>query len=163
MGIMIGVIGSIGSIVIGHLCDRASSKDLRWRPWTIAIANALAIPFMWLMLEAQTPLQAYAWYTIPSFVGLVYASIAYTATQELVKIRMRAFASAFMLFSLTLIGIGGGPWLAGILSEQFAAMGSTQPLGEALKIMLAFNLAGVFCLILAASNYRKAVDRASLF
>jgi len=76
MGIMIGVIGSLGSIVVGVLCDRVSASDLRWRPWTIAATNALAIPFMWLMLQASTPLQAYAWYAVPCFVGLVYASIA---------------------------------------------------------------------------------------
>ncbi len=54
---------------------------------------------------------AYVWYVVPCFVGLVYASIAYTAAQELMKVRMRSFALAFMLFCLTLVGIGGRPWL----------------------------------------------------
>lgn len=160
MGIMIGVIGSGGSIAVGMLCDKVSASDLRWRPWTIAATNALAIPFVWMMLKAPTPLQAYLWYAVPCFVGLVYASIAYTATQELVKVRMRAFASAFMLFSLTLVGIGGGPWLAGLLSEHFAASGAKQPLGQALELMLLFNVASIVCLLMAARNYRNNVARA---
>lgn len=161
MGIMIGIIGSAGSILLGILCDRLSAHDLRWRPWTIALTNALAIPFMWMMLQASTPGYAYAWYVVPSFIGLVYASIAYTATQELVQIRMRSFASAFMLFSLTLVGIGGGPWLAGLLSEHFAATGAARPLGEALEVMLLFNAASIVCLIISARRYKECVGRAA--
>lgn len=161
MGIMIGVIGSVGSIAVGMLCDRLSKSDMRWRPWTIAVSNAIAIPFMWMMLQAPTALHAYSWYAVPCFVGLVYASVAYTATQELVKLRMRAFASAFMLFSLTLIGIGGGPWIAGLLSEYFAAKGAEQPLGQALELMLLFNIASIFCLIRAGTSYRQGVVRAT--
>ncbi len=161
MGVMIGLVGSAGSIVVGLLCDRVSARDLRWRPWTIAATNAVAIPFVWMMLRAPTPLAAYAWYVVPCFVGLVYASIAYTAAQELVKVRMRSFASAFMLFAMTLVGIGGGPWLAGLLSEHFAANGAEQPLARALELMLMFNVASLFCLMLAASSYRKGVKRAA--
>ena len=62
-----------------------------------------------------------------------------------------------MLFSLTLIGIGGGPWLAGLLSEHFAISGEAQPLGKALELMLVFNLASVVCLLLAARKYRHGV------
>lgn len=161
MGIMIGIVGSAGSILLGMVCDRLSARDLRWRPWTIALTNALAIPFLWMMLQATSPAQAYAWYAVPSFIGLVYASIAYTATQELVQIRMRAFASAFMLFSLTLVGIGGGPWLAGLLSEHFAAMGASRPLGAALEMMLLFNAASIACLMISARRYKECVDRAA--
>jgi len=76
-------------------------------------------------------------------------------------VRMRAFASAFMLFSLTLVGIGGGPWLAGLLSEHFAAAGEAQPLCRALELMLLFNLASVVCLLQTARGYRQDLARAA--
>lgn len=161
LGALIGGLGSVGAVVIGMVCDRASANDLRWRPWTIALCSAAALPFGWQMLQASSPHAAYAWNAVPALVGLVYASIAYTAAQELVQVRMRAFASAFMLFSLTLIGIGGGPWLAGLLSEHFAAAGYQQPLAHALKVMLAFNLASIACLLMAARSYRTDIARAA--
>lgn len=161
LGLLIGGVGSIGSIAIGLLCDRLSARDLRWRPMMIAISSAVSVPFVWQMLQARTAEMAYAWYAVPCFLGLVYASIAYTAVQELVKVQMRSFAAAFLLFSMTLVGIGGGPWMAGVLSEFYAARGEAMPLARALEMMLLFNVASVFCLVLAARHYHAGVKRAA--
>jgi MFS family permease len=98
---------------------------------------------------------------VPSFIGLIYASVAYTASQELVKLRMRSFASAFMLFCLTLIGIGCGPWIAGLLSDHFASNGAAHPLARSLELILLFNLASIFCLLMATKNYRRDAARAA--
>ena len=104
---------------------------------------------------------AYAWNLVPSFIALVYASISYTAAQELVGLRMRAFASAFMLFCLTLIGIGGGPTLAGWLSTHFHESGVDAPLRSALEIILILNGMSVVFLILAGRTYRRDAARAA--
>lgn len=161
LGILIGGVGGIGAVIIGRLCDRLSERDLRWRPWTIAVCAALALPFAWLFLQAPSLELAYAWNLVPSFIGLVYASIAYTASQELVGLRMRSFASAFMLFCLTLIGIGGGPTLAGWLSTYFSASGSAAPLRSALEIILVLNALSVVFLFLSGRTYDRDVKRAA--
>ncbi len=161
LGILIGGVGSAGAVLIGALCDRLSRRDLRWRPLIIAVCAAVALPFAFMFLRAQTVWMAYVWNIIPSFIGLIYASIAYTASQELVQLRMRSFASAFMLFCLTLIGIGGGPWIAGLISDAFAASGADRPLGRALELILLFNLASIGCLLMATRNYRQDAARAS--
>ncbi|WP_084419753.1 spinster family MFS transporter [Henriciella litoralis] len=160
LGLLIGGVGSVGAVVIGAVCDRLSKKDLRWRPWIIAACAALALPFAWMFLRADTAGMAYAWNLVPSFVGLIYASIAYTASQELVQLRMRSFASAFMLFCLTLIGIGCGPWIAGLLSDYFAASGSERPLARALEVILLFNAGSILCLLMSARRYREDAARA---
>lgn len=161
LGLLIGGIGSIGAVVIGAICDRLSKHDLRWRPRIIAACAALALPFAWMFLRAESVWAAYAWNVVPSFVGLIYASVAYTASQELVQLRMRSFASAFMLFCLTLIGIGCGPWIAGLLSDAFAAAGRDRPLASALEIILLFNAASIGCLLMSARNYRRDAARAT--
>ncbi|MEO1321955.1 MAG: MFS transporter [Pseudomonadota bacterium] len=161
LGLLIGGAGSIGAIVLGRVCDRLSERSLAWRPLMIAICAALALPFAWLFLQAQTIAYAYLWNLVPSFIGLIYASIAYTASQELVGLRMRAFASAFMLFCLTLIGIGGGPTIVGWLSDTFAASGSPLPLKSALEIMLSLNLLSVFALFMSSRTYSKDAARAA--
>ena len=161
LGVLIGGVGGIGAVIVGRICDRLSARDLKWRPWTIAICAALALPFAWMFLRAPSIGLAYAWNIVPSFIGLVYASIAYTASQELVGLRMRSFASAFMLFCLTLIGIGGGPTLAGWLSTHFHESGSATPLKSALEIILALNALSVVFLFLSGRTYDRDVKRAA--
>jgi predicted MFS family arabinose efflux permease len=162
LGVLIGGVGSLGAIVLGRVCDTLSKKDLRWRPLIIALCAAIALPFAWMFLRAPSVELAYAWNIVPSFIGLIYASVAYTASQELVKLRMRSFASAFMLFCLTLIGIGCGPWIAGELSDHFARSGAEQPLARALELILLFNAASIACLLMATRNYRKDAAKAAL-
>ena len=158
---LIGGVGSLGAVVLGRVCDVLSKRDLRWRPLIIALCAAVAIPFAWMFLRAPTVEAAYAWNIVPSFIGLIYASVAYTASQELVKLRMRSFASAFMLFCLTLIGIGFGPLIVGELSDHFADQGAAQPLARALEIILLFNAASIVCLLMATRHYCRDVIRAA--
>ena len=161
LGLLIGGAGSVGAIVLGRLCDRLSENNLAWRPLIIAICAAVALPFAWMFLQADNIGMAYAWNLIPSFIGLIYASIAYTASQELVGLRMRAFAAAFMLFCLTLIGIGGGPTIVGWLSDTFAASGADMPLKSALEIMLILNLLSVVALFMSSRTYVRDAARAA--
>lgn len=161
LGVLIGGVGSIGAIVLGRVCDTLSKRDMRWRPLIIAACAGIALPFAWMFLRAPTVELAYAWNLVPSFIGLVYASVAYTASQELVKLRMRSFASAFMLFCLTLIGIGFGPVIAGALSDYFTAARSARPLAQALELILLLNAASIFCLVMSTRNYRRDVARAA--
>lgn len=162
LGVLIGGVGSVGAIVLGRVCDTLSKKDLRWRPLIIALCAAIALPFAWMFLRAPTVEMAYVWNIVPSFIGLIYASVAYTASQELVKLRMRSFASAFMLFCLTLIGIGCGPWIAGELSDHFARAGAEHPLARSLEIILLFNASSIICLLMATRSYRKDAAKAAL-
>lgn len=161
LGVLIGGVGSIGAIILGRVCDTLSKRDMRWRPLIIAACAGIALPFAWMFLRAPTVELAYAWNLVPSFIGLVYASVAYTASQELVKLRMRSFASAFMLFCLTLVGIGFGPVIAGALSDHFTAGGATQPLARALEVMLLFNAASIVCLVMSTRHYRRDAARAA--
>lgn len=161
LGVLIGGVGSLGAVTLGRVCDTLSKRDLRWRPLIIALCAAIALPFAWMFLRAPSVELAYAWNIVPSFIGLIYASVAYTATQELVRLRMRSFASAFMLFCLTLIGIGCGPWIAGELSDHFARAGAARPLASALELILILNAASILCLLMATRNYRKDAARAA--
>ncbi|MEQ1780471.1 MAG: MFS transporter [Hyphomonadaceae bacterium] len=160
LGLLVGGLGGLGAILIGMICDRLSKRDLRWRPWIILACAIVALPFAWGFLHAPTLEAAYMFNAVPSFVGLIYASIAYTAAQELVGVTMRATASAFTLFCLTLLGIGGGPTLVGFLSSYFASEGPANSLRKALEIILLFNAASVGCLFMSSLTYRRDAERA---
>ena len=160
LGLLVGGLGGLGAVVIGMACDRLSKRDLRWRPWTILVCAIAALPFAWGFLHAGSIENAYLYNIAPSFVGLIYASVAYTAAQELVGVKMRATASAFTLFCLTLLGIGGGPTLVGFLSSHFASEGPANSLRKALEFMLLFNAASVACLFMSSLTYRRDAERA---
>jgi predicted MFS family arabinose efflux permease len=160
LGLLVGGLGGLGAVLIGMICDRLSKRDLRWRPWTILASAVIALPFAWSFLQAPSVSEAYLYNAVPSFFGLIYASIAYTAAQELVGVKMRATASAFTLFCLTLLGIGGGPTLAGFLSTSFASDGPAISLKRALEFMLLFNVASISCLFMSSLTYRRDAARA---
>lgn len=163
LGLMIGGIGGVGAIVIGALCDKFSERDLRWRPWTILLTGLIAFPFMvWVLLatDKQTMYMAYA---VPSFFGLIYASISYVAMQELAPLRMRAMASAVMLFCLTSLGIGFGPVIVGLLSDYLASTHGVYSIQRALLVVLAFSSISVVFYLDSAKHYRKNVKRAQSY
>ena len=161
LGLLVGGLGGLGAVLIGLVCDRLSRKDLRWRPWIILASAIVALPFAWGFLNAGSLQNAYLFNIVPSFIGLVYASIAYTAAQELVGVKMRAVASAVPLFCLTLLGIGGGPTLVGFLSSAFASDGPAVSLRRALEFMLLFNVGSVLCLFMSSITYRRDAARAA--
>lgn len=163
LGLMIGGIGGIGAIVFGMICDKLSARDLRWRPWMILVTGFIAMPFVVWMLMAPDKNTAYLAYIVPALFGLLYASISYTAMQELSPLRMRAMGSAVMLLCLTLLGIGFGPLLVGMLSDFFAAQYGAKSIQRALLCILGFNVVSTIFYIDAARHYAKGVARAKAY
>lgn len=160
LGLLMGGLGGIGAIVIGSICDRLSEKDLRWRPWMILLTGIIAFPFIVWFLYAPDKVTAYWAYAVPGLVGLLYASISYTAMQELVPVRMRAMASAVMLLCLTLIGIGFGPVILGLISDYYYPSLGAHSIQRALTIILVFNVLSIIFYIDAARHYRAGVTKA---
>lgn len=161
LGILIGGFGCAGAILLGMVCDRLSRRSLTWRPLMILACGAVAIPFVYIALQAETKWTFYLAYTVPSFIGLIYASIAYTAAQELVTVRMRAFAAAFTLLCLTLLGIGLGPTVTGWISDAYRAAGSDASLRDALLTILILNVLSLPALAMSARYYTNDVARAA--
>lgn len=163
LGLLVGGVGGVGAVVIGRLCDRLSVRDLRWRPWIIAATTLLALPFAYAALGATSKSAAYMLYAVPSFFGLIYASISYAAMQELAPPRMRAMASAVMLLCLTFIGIGLGPILVGILSDHYVPTLAAASIAQALKWLLIFNAVSIIFYLISARYYRSDIARAQAY
>ena len=126
----------------------------------ILITSVVALPFTYGFLVASDIKTAYLFYLVPGTVGLLYASITYAAMQELVPLRMRAMASAVMLLCLTLIGIGLGPVILGMLSDYFEPKYENYAIQKALLVMFVFNILAIGFYLDAAKHYRAGVARA---
>jgi MFS family permease len=117
LGTITGVFGALGAFLGGTLTDRFGPRDSRWRLWIPAIGAVLSVPFIFLLLFWPEPHVALL-LSIPSTVmGAMWLGPTFAMTQTLAKVRMRAVASAILLFIINIIGLGFGPQTVGILND----------------------------------------------
>jgi len=109
--------GIIGAFAGGWIADRWVRSNPRARPYVGLIGALLSIPplfFTLLLADTEIALWALLPYNIATslWLGPTVAVI-----QELVPPSMRAMASAVFLFIVTIIGLGAGPQVIGILND----------------------------------------------
>jgi len=117
LSLVLGIGGVLGNLIAGLLIDGLGKKDVRWQVWVPAIAYLLAIPFTTVGLLIDDKMTCLMLMGIFTLVPTVYLVSLWTLTTGLVASRTRALASALLLLILNLIGLGGGPYLIGLLSE----------------------------------------------
>ncbi len=118
-GVTAAIAGAIGITLGGFLADRFATKDARWYGWLSAISSAAALPFALGFAWAPSPVASIASFAIFYLLNNVYVSSLWTLVQNLVPPRMRATASATQLAILNIVGMGGGPLVAGYVSEAY--------------------------------------------
>jgi predicted MFS family arabinose efflux permease len=149
-------IATIGTLLGGVLADRLSVRfdDKRWYLWVPGIATLVMVPFQFLAyLSADMAVVA------PSFaVMVVLASVffgpSFAMTQGLVTLRMRAVAASVLLFVQTLIGLGMGPFVTGILSDALGPSYGNESLRYALVIIGLANIWAAFHYFAGARTLR---------
>ncbi len=117
LGLIIGVSSAIGFVGGGYIADRVGKINRKYALLTVA-GSALAA---WVFVFPMYLLDDSNWVLIIFFVASVptnvYLATTFAQTQGLVRLRMRAAASAILLFIINIIGMGLGPQFAGILSD----------------------------------------------
>ena len=116
-GLMFGIGGGIGTVLGGLLADRLGRYDMRWYLWMGAISVLLNLPFVLIFLHHPSTVPALLFY-FPSYVfWAMYLPALIALGHHLVKVRMRAMASAVFFFLINLIGLGLGPQVAGLVND----------------------------------------------
>jgi MFS family permease len=157
---IISGIGAIGTFAGGYLADRISdaTDDKRWYLWVPGISTLLMVPFQFVAY-----LYGGLWAVIPclmvvSILGGMYLGPSFAMTQALVTLRMRAVASAILLFMLNIIGMGLGPYFVGIFSDLLSPSYGISSLRFALCIAVLANLWAAVHYFLGANSLRKDLD-----
>jgi MFS family permease len=112
------LVGALGTFLGGFVSDRIAARDARWYMLVPAAASAIGIPFAFLFYLWPDPYIAILLSVPGSLLGGVYLGPTFAMTQALVRPKMRALASAILLFIINLIGLGLGPTLVGFLSYK---------------------------------------------
>ncbi|MEC7990867.1 MAG: MFS transporter [Pseudomonadota bacterium] len=136
LAMIMGFGGAVGVFAGGVIAERLARKDVRWYVWLPALTGLICVPFMvanYMVAGAYTALIVSI---IPGILFNVYLGNTLAMTHGLVGLRMRALASAILFFILNLIGLGLGPWVIGLLSDQLAPTLGQESLRHAMLYLL---------------------------
>jgi MFS family permease len=117
MGVIAAGTGIVGTYLGGALADWARRYSPRGRLYVSFFGQMAPVPLVPLMLSAHTLEGLLAWWiAVGTLTTMWYAGTA-SATQDLVLPRMRGTAAATHTLCMTMIGLGLGPYIAGLVSD----------------------------------------------
>jgi predicted MFS family arabinose efflux permease len=117
LGLILGIAGGAGFFVGGYLADHIGKSGQRKSLQFIAVAMLASSLMLVVTFLSPTPMIALLVFIVPAATSNFYLAPVLANTQSLVGLRMRALASALVLFVINLIGLGVGPWLVGQVSD----------------------------------------------
>ncbi len=118
LGLILGIAGGLGFAGGGYIADKIGRHEKALRVIALSLLCAWIFTFpVYLASSARTSL---TFFVVPAILSNVYLATTFAQTQSLVPLRMRAVASALILFVINIVGLGLGPWLAGALSDTLA-------------------------------------------
>ncbi|HMO73908.1 MAG TPA: MFS transporter [Sphingopyxis sp.] len=120
-GLISGLAAGVGTLLGGLAVDRAMRRDTRFGAWIPATGLALAAPLSIVAYLQEEQTVAIALLLASGIAQFLYLGPTYALVQSLAKPTMRATASALVLLTVNLVGLGMGPPLTGWLSDHFAA------------------------------------------
>ena len=147
LGLIVGLGGGLGAYLGGVIGDHYGERDERAYLYLSAIVSAAGVPFAVAFLLLPNPQLALLAF-IPFYVmGAMYVGALWSLTQGLVRVEMRATASAILLFILNLVGLGVGPLAIGMLNDSLAPRYGDEAIRYSLLVVaLAGGLGAVFFL-----------------
>ncbi len=118
MAVVLGLAGVLGTWLGGKMADKFGARDKRHILTFPAVGMAVAAPILFLGYFMEDWRIAVALLIVPTILNSAYYGPAYGCVQGLVRPQARAVAASVMLFGQNLIGLGFGPFLFGVLSDQ---------------------------------------------
>jgi MFS family permease len=109
--------GFLGVVFGGAASDWAKRSNPAGRIGIAALATLVPAPFLIGMYTTDSLAMFLIYMVVPAMFGSVYVGIAAATTQDLVLPRMRGAATATYFIGTTLIGLGLGPYFAGMVSK----------------------------------------------
>ena len=137
LGLILGIAGGLGFAGGGYVADKIGQKGTRYSFQAIVAALLIAWMLNFPIFFASSGLSSLSFFIIPAILSNVYLATTFAQTQSLVPLRMRAVASAIILFVINSIGLGFGPLLAGALSDYLAVDYGNESMRYSLLIIAA--------------------------
>jgi predicted MFS family arabinose efflux permease len=159
LALLAGVAGAIGTYLAGVFADRLGARDVRWNMWVPVAATFIGLPFTPLFYLSPSTAVALIAAIIPVMMGATYVGPAYSVTQGLVPLRMRARAVAILLLILNIIGLGLGPPAVGAVADMLQPKLGADALRYAMCTTMLSSLLGAFCYWRASRTLKADLAR----
>ena len=147
--------GTLGVFLGGVLADRLGQADRGAYPRLPAIAWLITVPFFAGGFLVSSPMLAWFLFLIPNALNILWLGPLTTAVQHLVPPHMRATASASFLLINNLIGLGGGSFVMGIMSDAMTQRFGAEALRYSMVAALGFYLIATLLAFLAVRPLRR--------
>ncbi len=147
-----GVAGVLGG---GWLGDRLGNRDRAFYSWLPGVAFFIGAPLFALGIMSSNAVFAFLLFVVPQALAYIWLGPVLSAVQHLVKPAARAMASALFLLINNLIGLGGGIYALGALSESLVPLYGEEALRYSMLYSLALYGLAALLMGLAGAYLRK--------
>lgn len=124
-----GAASAIGLLLGGFLADRVARRGARWYAGVPAIGVLLSGPLYMLGFIQQNWIVSMLLLVIPGVLHFTYLGPTVSMLHNYVRANERATASAILLLLTSLIGLGLGPWIVGLIIDALIASTGSQAVG----------------------------------
>lgn len=116
-GMLVAVIGIIGPLIAGPLSDWVNSRIAGGRIYvTLASLTVSPLIALWAY-QAETISSFYLGFSIYSVLLTMWIPPIYASFMDLVLPRMRGAVMSFYILTMTITGLGLGPYIVGLVSD----------------------------------------------
>jgi MFS family permease len=157
---------AVGTFLGGYLADRISvrTNDRRWYMWVPGYATLAMAPFQFSSYLAGSLSVMVPSFVIMLILGSFFFGPSFAMSQGLAPLRMRAVATSLVLFIQTLVGLGLGPVIVGMISDHLKpTIGDAQGLRYGLVSVGVVNLWAAFHYFRGAHTVREDLVRAARY
>nr|WP_245638376.1 MFS transporter [Croceicoccus bisphenolivorans] len=147
--------GTVGVLLGGWAADRLGGHDRAWYAWLPALAFVAALPFYGFGIVSQSVTVAFVLFLVPQAFAYIWLGPVLTAVQHLVAPDARATASALFLLINNLIGLGGGIYALGALSDILKPVYGDEALRYSMLYALVLYAVAAILMGLAGRRLRR--------
>jgi MFS family permease len=144
----------LGHLLAGFLVD---AHGKRMTPMTITAGGLLlAVPMLWVLPQVTSATVACALLALVSLVGGTAAVAALAGLPPMLPLHLRGPATRLFLVFITVVGVGLGPYVAGLVSDGLGEGGND--LSTALGVVcMSAAIVGIGAALLAQGGWRRVV------
>jgi predicted MFS family arabinose efflux permease len=159
MAVIVGLGGSLGTYAGGRISDHLGQRDPSWYMRLPAFVTMASVPLGVAFLLSESSVVSLAlffpFYVLSNF----YVPAMHAINQNLAKLRMRATASAIMLFIINIVGAGAGPFIVGALNDLYSERFGNEAIRYSLVTISVAGLLGALFFYLSSRTLAEDLER----
>jgi hypothetical protein len=166
VGLIMGGMCGVGTFASGPIVDRLAKRSRVWYVLVPGIALLIAVPLYALAFTRPSWQGMFLIMGVPTALHYIYTPPSFVVAQNAVPAYRRATMSAFLLFVVNFVALGGGPTFTGALVDFYANLKYVDPsiqsfwpaLGSALPYALGKMFTAYYDFFTFSSYSTAAID-----